>query len=141
MTSTIANTTNITVVSVFLLTPHPLTRRRPSGQHSIKARTPRRISRPSFARYCVLLVRGVDSLHDGIHELPSLLLIEGEHGVEMAPEAAAWPVDKLGGRVVEARSLVDGDGQVLKAGEAPIASEPRYDPRKVCRLRCVHAPP
>src|SRR5215217_3671263 len=41
MTSTIANTTNITVVSVFLLTTHPLTRRRPSGQHSIKAGTPR----------------------------------------------------------------------------------------------------
>src|SRR5215218_1625473 len=47
MTSTIANTTNITVVSVFLLTTHPLTRRRPSGQHSIKAGTPRSIPRPA----------------------------------------------------------------------------------------------
>src|SRR5215217_3176586 len=56
MTSTIANTTNITVVSVFLLTTHPLTRRRPSGQHSIKAGTPRRISRPWSVATMRLLV-------------------------------------------------------------------------------------
>jgi hypothetical protein len=45
MTSTIANTTKITVVIVFLLTPHPSL----VGSHldnSIKAGTPRRIPRP-----------------------------------------------------------------------------------------------
>src|SRR5215203_1444591 len=56
MTSTIANTTNITVVSVFLLTTHPLTRRRPSGQHSIKAGTPRRMPRPWSVATMRLLV-------------------------------------------------------------------------------------